>query len=88
MQCLKKKIITINNDTMAIQDEMYKAIEKEIDQTVESGTEKVSVNFEKAKEVAKMLTDLSTSVGDADALTNQYITNKQTDILKMKIKSK
>ncbi len=73
---------------MAIQDEMYKAIEKEIDQTVESGTEKVSVNFEKAKEVAKMLTDLSTSVGDADALTNQYITNKQTDILKMKIKSK
>ena len=52
---------------MAIQDEMYKAIEKEIDQTVESGTEKVSVNFEKAKEVAKMLTDLSTSVGDADA---------------------
>jgi hypothetical protein len=73
---------------MAIQDEMYKAIEKEIDQTVESGTEKVSVNFEKAKEVAKMLTDLSTSVGDADALTNQYIANKQTDILKMKIKSK
>jgi len=68
---LKKKIITINNDTMAIQDEMYKAIEKEIDQTVESGTEKVSVNFEKAK----MLTDLSTSVGDADALTNQYIAN-------------
>lgn len=51
---------------MAIQDEMYKAIEKEIDQTVESGTEKVSVNFEKAKEVAKMLTDLSTSVGDAE----------------------
>ena len=61
---------------MAIQDEMYKAIEKEIDQTVESGTEKVFVNFEKAKEVAKMLTDLSTSVGDADALTNQYIANK------------
>ena len=75
MRCLKKKIITINNNTMAIQDEMYKAIEKEIDQTVESGTEKVSVNFEKAKEVAKMLTDLSTSVGDADALTNQYIAN-------------
>ena len=47
----------------------------QIDQTVESGTEKVSVNFEKAKEVAKMLTNLSTSVGDADALTNQYIAN-------------
>ena len=75
MQCLKKKIITINNNAMAIEDEMYKAIEKEINQTVESGTEKVSVNFEKAKEVAKMLTDLSTSAGDADALTNQYIAN-------------
>lgn len=75
MQCLKKKIITINNNAMAIQDEMYKAIEKEINQTVESGTEKVSVNFDKAKEVAKMLTDLSTSAGDADALTNQYIAN-------------
>ena len=75
MQCLKKKIITINNNAMAIQDEVYKAIEKEINQTVESGTEKVSVNFEKAKEVAKMLTDLSTSAGDADALTNQYIAN-------------
>lgn len=60
---------------MAIQDEMYKAIEKEINQTVESGTEKVTVNFEKAKEVAKMLTDLSTNVGDSDALTNQYIAN-------------
>lgn len=61
---------------MAIQDEMYKAIEKEINQTVESGAEKVTVNFEKVKEVAKMLTDLSTSVGDADVLTNQYIANK------------
>ena len=76
MRCLKKKIITINNNIMAIQDEMYKAIEKEINQTVESGAEKVTVNFEKAKEVAKMLTDLSTSVGDADVLTNQYIANK------------
>ena len=32
--------------------------------------------YEKAKEVAKMLTDLSTNVGDADTLTNQYIANK------------
>lgn len=38
---------------MAIQDEMYKAIEKEINQTINSGMEKVTVNFEKAKEVAK-----------------------------------
>lgn len=58
---------------MAIQDEMYKAIEKEINQTVESDSEKVVVNLGKAKEVAKMLTDLSTSTRDADALTNQYI---------------
>lgn len=60
---------------MAIQDEMYKAIEKEIDQTLEYGTEKISVNLKKAKEVAKMLTDLSTNSGDADSLTNQYIAN-------------
>lgn len=61
---------------MAIQDEMYKAIEREINQTVESGTEKVFVNFEKAKKVAKMLTDLSTNNRvDADSLTNQYIVN-------------
>ena len=60
---------------MAIQDEMYKAIEKEINQTINSGMEKVTVNFEKAKEVAKMLTNLSTDAGEADALTSQYIAN-------------
>ena len=60
---------------MAIQNEMYKAIEKEINLTVESGAEKVTVNYEKAKEVAKMLTELSTNSGDADTLTNQYIAN-------------
>ena len=60
---------------MAIQDEMYKAIEKEIDQTVKSGTEKITVNFEKAKDAAKMLTELSKNVGDADALTTKYIAN-------------
>ena len=60
---------------MAIQDEMFKAIEKEIDQTLEAGAEKVSVNLEKAKAVAQKLTDLSTHSGDADSLTNQYIAN-------------
>lgn len=60
---------------MAIQNEMYKAIEKEINQTIESGNEKITVDFDKAKEVAKMLTDLSTNAADADALTNQYIAN-------------
>lgn len=58
---------------MAIQDEMYKAIEQEIDKTIAEGREKVIVNYERAKEVAKMLTELSTDKKDADTLTNQYI---------------
>lgn len=58
---------------MAIQDEMYKLIEQEIVQTVEDGKEKVVVDYEKAKNVAQMLTDLSTNTSDADSLTNQYI---------------
>lgn len=60
---------------MTIQEEMYKAIEKEINQTIASNTGKIIVNYDKAKEVAKMLTDLSTSSGDSDSLTNQYIAN-------------
>lgn len=60
---------------MAIQDEMYKLIEKEINQTIETGKEIRTVNIEKAKEVAKMLTSLSTDTSDADTLTNQYIAN-------------
>ena len=60
---------------MAIQDEMYKLINKEIDQTVETGKEIRSVDITKAKEVAQMLTSLSTDTGDADTLTNQYIAN-------------
>lgn len=60
---------------MAIQDEMYKLIEKEINQTIETGKEIRTVNIEKAKEVAKMLTSLSTDASDADTLTNQYIAN-------------
>jgi hypothetical protein len=58
---------------MAIQDEMYKAIEQEIDKTIAEGREKVIVKYERAKEVAKMLTELSTDKRDADTLTNQYI---------------
>jgi hypothetical protein len=60
---------------MAIQDEMYKSIEKEIEQTIETGKEIRSLNIAKVKEVAKMLTTLSTEVGDPDTLTNQYIAN-------------
>lgn len=58
---------------MAIEDQMYRLIEQEINQTIESGKEKIIVDFEKAKYVAKMLTSLSTDISDPDALTNQYI---------------
>jgi hypothetical protein len=60
---------------MAIQDEMYKLIEREINQTVEADKQVRNVNYEKAKEVARMLTSLSTETSDADSLTNQYIAN-------------
>lgn len=60
---------------MAIQDEMYKLIDKEINQIVETGKENPFIDITKAKEVAKMLSSLSTDAGDADTLTNQYIAN-------------
>lgn len=60
---------------MSIQTEMYKAIETEIDKTVSAGKEKVIVNNDKAKKVARMLTELSVSKSDADSLVNQYISN-------------
>ncbi|MPN49723.1 hypothetical protein SDC9_197345 [bioreactor metagenome] len=60
---------------MAIQDEMFKLIEQEINQTIEAGKERVLVNNEKAKQVARMLTSLSTDIADAESLTNQYIAN-------------
>lgn len=58
---------------MAIQDVMYKAIIEEIDKTIEAGAEKVIVNLDKAKSVAKVLTELSTDNSSADDLSNQYI---------------
>lgn len=60
---------------MAIQDEMYKLIETEINQTIKVGKEVRTVDVEKAKEVARMLTNLSTDTSDADTLINQYIAN-------------
>ena len=60
---------------MSIQTEMFKAIETEIDKTVAAGKEKVIVNNDKAKRVARMLTELSVSKSDADTLVNQYISN-------------
>ena len=73
LRCLRKNINNIINNDMAIQDEMYKAIEKEIAATIASGKEKVIVNESKAKEVAKMLTRLSVDNADAESLTNPFI---------------
>jgi len=58
---------------MAIQDQMLKMIVEEIDNTISSGQEKVIVNETKAKEVAKVLTNLSTERSEAATLVNQYI---------------
>ena len=57
---------------MAIQDEMYRLIVEELDRTVEAKKEKVKVDINKAKEVAKLLTSLSTDRGEAASLVNQY----------------
>ena len=70
---LRKKKNNITNSFMSIQEEMYKAIETEIDKTVEAGKEKVIVNNDRAKKVARMLTELSVSKTDADSLVNEYI---------------
>ena len=58
---------------MAIQYEMYKEIEKEISLVIKEGREKVIVNNEKAKMVAKMLTELSTDKTEPESLLNQYM---------------
>lgn len=58
---------------MAIQDEMYKEIEKEINLVIKEGREKVIVNNSKAKMVAKMLTELSTDKTEPESLLNQYM---------------
>ena len=58
---------------MSIQEEMYKAIETEINKTIDAGKGKVIVNNDKAKKVARMLTELSVNKSDADSLVNDYI---------------
>jgi hypothetical protein len=60
---------------MAIQDEMYKMIEQEINLVVKEEREKVLVDIDKAKKVAKMLTELSVDKSEADSLVNQYMAN-------------
>lgn len=58
---------------MAIEDEMFRLIEEEINDTISNGKEKVLVNEEKAKKVARLLTGLSTDKAEANTLVNQYI---------------
>ena len=58
---------------MAIEDEMFRLIEEEIDDTISNGKEKVLVDEKKAKKVARLLTGLSTDKGEANTLVNQYI---------------
>jgi hypothetical protein len=60
---------------MAIQDEMYRLIEQEINQTVSADKQVRIVNYEKAKQIARVLTSLSTDPSEADSLTNEYIVN-------------
>ncbi|MCT7904719.1 Uncharacterised protein [Candidatus Ornithobacterium hominis] len=59
---------------MAIQDEMYKMIEKEINQMA-SDDKLQKLDPEKVKQVAKMLTSLSTEKAEAEQLVSQYIAN-------------
>lgn len=60
---------------MAIQDEMFKMIEKEINEIFNSEKKPSNLDLEKVKEVAKMLTDLSTDKQEAEQLKDQYIAN-------------
>ena len=60
---------------MAIQDEMYTMIEQEIELVVKEGREKALVDIDRAKLVAKMLTELSVEKTEADSLVNQYMAN-------------
>ena len=71
LTCKKKNIINTNN-TMAIQNEMYKDIVREIDVELENDKAPI-IDVDKTKSVAKMLTDLSIDPSDAESLTQQYI---------------
>lgn len=58
---------------MAIQDEMYKKIVQEIDKQISEERFNYRVKPDKAKAVAKMLTELSVDPRDAENLVNQYM---------------
>ena len=63
---------------MAIQDEMYKKIEQEIDLVIKEGTERVYVDIDKAKLVAKMLSSLSVDRDAADPGITNFLANINT----------
>lgn len=58
---------------MVIQDEMYKRIEQEINSLIKANKFNLVGKEDKAKSVAKMLTELSVDPQDAKNLVNQYI---------------
>ncbi len=61
---------------MTIQDEMYRMIAKEIDKTVSKGEDKIVVDVNKAKRVAKELAALSTSINhEAKSLSDDLVVN-------------
>ena len=58
---------------MLIQEEMYKLLESMIQkESAKDGFSK-NINLDKAKDVAKMLTELSVDNKEVGLLTNQYI---------------
>ena len=60
---------------MAIQDEMYKMIVRKMEKAIAEDSQKIIVDYEKAKHVAKMLASLSTETNTAESLVNEYIKN-------------
>lgn len=58
---------------MAIKDEMYKMIVQEIDDSIQLEKFNMSLDQDKVKAVAKMLTGLSVDRSDANMLIHQYI---------------
>lgn len=60
---------------MAIQDEMYKKINQEIDELIKNEKFNLVGKEEKTKKVAKMLTELSVEKSEAEQLVSQYIAN-------------
>ncbi len=58
---------------MAVKDEMYKMIVQEIDDSIQLEKFNMSLDQDKVKAVAKMLTGLSVDRSDANMLINQYI---------------